>query len=898
MIDTEGSVNIPTILYYDTAKKIHIGSSALAAARRREQLNEDFKIELGNIDQKARLRVKRNFLTASNEYKSALGLTSDFVHQLLQSTHQWLMNNGLERSASIFLAEPLSMQSESVSADWLSNYRKNLESIMLGEGYTTVDFLPEPFAVFQYYRYGVRHPIVAGANKICALVIDFGGGTFDVCIIETTSKGDISQTGRNSRPLAASSQPFGGFYINRAIAEELLLKHCVSKVESTMLKKGFALYKEWRKGTQDFATVAKEYLTFVEKLHAMTYEIENPKLALCKLIMDWRLDATLNIQVPINIPKSPFSPGSDTVSVNFSANELREIFVNKVWNMHLKPVVGQALQRGREELSGVPISVVLLSGGSANIRWLQELMRRDFAADLRDAEIIQLPDFQEVVSKGLAVECTRRFYTEKGGGDFSSVTYNRLCLVLNSDERGHVISQFRPRTKGLPDVAQMPGVLLPSASTLRSFIDVPMRWRFRLERPPHKQLDYYFLRSSIDPGDLDNLQNVVDHRAFTPSDFHHFDANLHLELLVRKDGTAIPRFIYSSGQTEADTTAITARPFFLDMTYTHPDETATAYLGLDFGSSNTSVSFVDRESVHIFQKRSMEKRWSDLNELCSTLPYPLAEPLCRYLGQSDPRRLTEKALEFLEAALSLGAYVTFLDYCSLKGNRESSLFKGYTKRSAGPLWGFLKQCLKALTDKGSFSSPYKELLRRELFEQIDRTVNSLADFKHGKLDPEKVETLRAVQILANISREVFRNTVFGYFEQVRKQKFGNKYEGIFRCAQGNPPFTDMYFYEGPADYSPEQPLLVNLDSMEALSLLPLIFWDNCEHHRELDNGHCNFFDIEEAGNVFSFKAVGYTCACKVSTSNRYQPLANMLSDFRKKDPKIEILKIGKLAPPR
>jgi molecular chaperone DnaK (HSP70) len=40
--------------------------------------------------------------------------------------------------------------------------------------------MPEPFAVFQYYRYGVKHPLVAQRTKHIALVFDFGGGTYKV----------------------------------------------------------------------------------------------------------------------------------------------------------------------------------------------------------------------------------------------------------------------------------------------------------------------------------------------------------------------------------------------------------------------------------------------------------------------------------------------------------------------------------------------------------------------------------------------------------------------------------------------------------------------------------------------------------------------------------------------
>jgi len=58
-------------------------------------------------------------------------------------------------------------------------------------------------------------PFVAERGKKQALVLDFGGGTLDVCIIETDKEGDIKKGDPNSKPLAAASAPVGGFYVNR-----------------------------------------------------------------------------------------------------------------------------------------------------------------------------------------------------------------------------------------------------------------------------------------------------------------------------------------------------------------------------------------------------------------------------------------------------------------------------------------------------------------------------------------------------------------------------------------------------------------------------------------------------------------------------------------------------------
>src|SRR5262249_28070281 len=123
------------------------------------------------------------------------------------------------------------------------NYRAALKRVLTGN-IAEVDFMPEPFAVFQYYRYGTRHALVAQKIKHVALVFDFGGGTFDASVIETTASGDISQAGRNSKPLAAKSIPIGGFYLNRMIAEHLLFKGLDKTTDKSSVRKALEKFNE------------------------------------------------------------------------------------------------------------------------------------------------------------------------------------------------------------------------------------------------------------------------------------------------------------------------------------------------------------------------------------------------------------------------------------------------------------------------------------------------------------------------------------------------------------------------------------------------------------------------------------------------------------------------------
>ncbi len=877
LVEVDGSANVPTVLYYKR-KGFLIGSEAIARASNLDQLNEDFKIDLGQYHPTS-AKVRARFPTAGSDKKSAAELTADFLGELLRRTDTWMDISALAglEGTSVLLAEPLSLESELAGPDWLSNYRKNVQRILAGKGFETVDFLPEPFAVFQYYRYGLKHPLIAQRTKHFALVIDIGGGTCDVCIIETTREGDISRSGKNSRPLAAASQPIGGFYFNRKIAESLIRK---LPLPSAQRGKALKLYTKWRKGDDDLSTAAQPFRDFVRHFHSLVYRVEDLKLGLCRSITDWRLNSNVRLNHAISVPSNPFSSDPEPTNISFSAADLRRVFVEELWKPYIGKTIQLTLSRAHEDLGGAAVSVVLLSGGSANIGWLEELVKDEFHDALKDAELLTIQDYQEVVAKGLALECARRFYTEEG--DFSSTTYNRLCLILEPDNKGCESRPFVPKTDSLPDVRNVPGLLLPSASALGRFIDKPMRWRVKLKRPPRRQLDYYFLRSSFDPGDLQNLQNVESHTVFSPPNCT-FDAAMQVQLQVKEDGTASPTFIYKEGRAEGERIAVEGKKFYVDMTYGGTEGGAKTYLGLDFGTSNSSVSFVSRAWINAYERRSGEDTWKDLGDLVNTLPYPLALPLARYIGQTDESRLMFCALEFVEAALALAAYSVYSEYCLNKGRAETKLLKNCRQRAAGYLWAFLQQVVKQVSPTSEIAAPFRELIAHS-FREVDQTVTTLAKSKHGKIDPSSVDTTRPVQILANACHRAFAANRFGFFENVHKGRFATTYKGLFRHAHGKPPFTDVSDYEGALSFSGEQAVLGNLESGRVLLLAPLVFWDSCAEHPDSDE-HCYFFDgATDSEKRFSFKAAGYPCSKLISDEDQtYTDLAIELADMRKAD---------------
>lgn len=611
LVEIDGSTHIPTALAYLNSGPPLVGHFARSASPR-ISVNEDFKVELGMV-QPASARARRQFVTATGERKSASDLTADFCHHAVTKLNDWLADRGLAQTTTILVAEPLQLQSGDAPPDWLSNYRNTIRRILLGQGFQDVEFLPEPFAVFQYYRYGIRvQPVIEHAKHI-VLVIDAGGGTTDVCVIETTKEGDISQSGPNSKPLGAASTPHGGFSLNRLIAQFLLNK--VHRHHASKIGTGVGQYKQWKKGQIALDTMSVEYRHFVSHFHDMVHEVEAPKVALCRSISRWSLDPGPDDSsaVPVSVPSHPFSSSTERVEARLTAGDLRRIFVDDLWKPHLRPLIKTCLSRAQSELRSQPITVCLLSGGSSNVGWFRLLVESELSSQFESpVPAIPILDYQEVVAKGLAVECTRRFFNKDG--DFSQpMTYNRLCLVLNPDGAGASLKPFAPQQLDLPSTDGLPGVLLPSASILRRFIDQSMTWKVRLDKAPRHRLDYYFLRSSFDPTDVTNLQNIEENSLSTPRTAS-FESHVKVLLTVRADGTATPEFVYHQGRDGEGATFVRGKPFYLDMTY-GSSSPARAYVGFDFGTSNSSLSYVDERRVQTYQTRVAERGWQTLNRL-------------------------------------------------------------------------------------------------------------------------------------------------------------------------------------------------------------------------------------------------------------------------------------------
>jgi hypothetical protein len=127
------------------------------------------------------------------------------------------------------------------------------------------------------------------------------------------------------------------------------------------------------------------------------------------------------------------------------------------------------------------------------------------------------------------------------------------------------------------------------------------------------------------------------------------------------------------------------------------------------------------------------------------------------------------------------------------------------------------------------------------------------------------------------------------FEQVRKIKFGNAFQGSFRHAHGKPLFPKLSAYKGGLSFSSDQCVLVNDQTGEIKALNPLIYWNACSKHSDLESGHCYIFDkANDHTAEYSFKAVGYPCAQVISKMEvEYEDIFSRIAALRLSDPKME-----------
>ena len=808
---------MPTALLYKEGG-IAFGQEALGP-----DASIGFKLALGDIRPGQSPHTRHTFPCSDGERRSAFQLSQDFLDKILASVDAKLpaKDNVGSVGACVVVAEPLKFQVEDrKTPDWLSNYRRNVTRIL--RRFKRIEFLPEPFAVYQYYKYGLRIPKLADRTKRFALILDMGGGTFDACIIETTSEGDVSSTGNHSKPLSASSVPYAGLHLDRQIALYLLKKNAHDDKKDDV-ERYYKQYERTLRGNLDRLDLRTEAQAFMANMDALRPLCEHKKIELATAIVDWRLDAEKYDRVEIDVPVDPLAH-SDCIPTEFYGHQMYAIF-ERLWNDKLKRVVHRVMRGASDRLKGGRIDVSLISGGSANVAWLAALLKRDFGSELAGAEPVNIgASYQDVVANGLAIECARRhFSTPDEAPEFVAVTYNPVRLLLAPDSPDFKAHRFRSVDDKVDMQRALPGDLVPSSHAFCHFFDRPLRWQVRLPTPPNQYLSYLFCRPSDradkDTAPLDLAYNLEEWELTTS--LKSFDAKTTVELTVREDGTAVPKFIYKleNKRGGVEENSETGRPFYIDMTTGAAREPVKSYVGLDFGTSNSSICLLADHEIELVDKRETSGRWRGLSDALTDIPYPAAVAIRRLLSEHDAASIFDVAIEAYEACLAMLAYSAAADV--LYENERWGGLRNFPHRAMGPL----KALLVASTERRATCGCIRDRTAVEGLVRLEEALHGFTEGKHHKTSRHSPKWVDYVDDIARATVGALAGNLFGYCATSDKIPYQDRFEGTFMVAHDQPPFVRHYRYTSTTAIDSTVALMLDPERRKARSLTPLLVWD-------------------------------------------------------------------------
>lgn len=263
------------------------------------------------------------------------------------------------------------------------------------------------------------------------------------------------------------------------------------------------------------------------------------------------------------------------------------------------------------------------------------------------------------------------------------------------------------------------------------------------------------------------------------------------------------------------------------------------------------------------------------------------------MSETDETKSESWGRETLESMLGVIAYICYSKIRANPNAKNSAIFKGFNNRSAGPLWGLLKECSTDLKDEDEFSKGVIDLteIHNELLQQAVTKINQ---DKHGK-ESKGLNYQQILVSIGNVLHKMFGNSLLGYFEDIKLKRFSSgEYSGLFRGIQGpSGPFPNVFYYEGKENPTPGYVYLVCQQKETALNLSPLII-----SGLTLLPGHAgpeiHFYDTcNNTNEIFGFKAVQKSDEVKIS-SDEFSSIFKEIFPMREYDQSNQILQGIKL----
>lgn len=554
---------IPTIVGYDTRRNVYtIGEEPrLTALSGRGQTTVfNFKPTFGARDKE--FNDKRFWF--SYPLEGAIDPLRDTKVEVLTAKEaavkflQTLFSK-VEMPESVIVGEP------AVRDDtWKANFRRHIREVFSEVGIQQLDFFPEPFAVFQYYRHFAKLLPLSKQPEII-LIIDIGGGTFNSCIIRTTAEGSLARSGATSVPLGLQADVYGGAEIDKA-----LLRIIVNRSK----KKGL-IWKD-------------DPLVRIEKQGSPALlRVEDAKITLSNLISQMGnvrlMDDFSHIRIDVQIPEGECHPDAN-VDDTLTGEDLKTV-IRQMWQRHYAALVADTVNEASKKLMSAfsnsleRIDKVLVAGGSSQLPFMREEIYKLLSTKLDLENIFIAPDINEAVAYGIACECREQVKRDPklSVGKIAPCILNDLYLGFRRTRKDSLqIPLIKHNGQSLAK-----GQLLSSPFETEESI-----LKYELELPFLSDRLFYFFtdKPTNDGGEIEYLN--LTHDVFSMPQLSKPLKKCELELEVKPDGMVKPTF-YFRGKGDAASKIkkkVDCPEFYFANLRV---QEGNAYVGVDFGTSNS-----------------------------------------------------------------------------------------------------------------------------------------------------------------------------------------------------------------------------------------------------------------------------------------------------------------------
>ena len=233
-----------------------------------------------------------------------------------------------------------------------------------------------------------------------------------------------------------------------------------------------------------------------------------------------------------------------------------------------------------------------------------------------------------------------------------------------------------------------------------------------------------------------------------------------------------------------------------------------------------------------------------------------------------------------EALLTFAAFFAYSEYRTVKNSKETKIFKGFAKASAGPLLAMLRKCIDSTGARGAINQGLSKLLLEKNLKIINEAIEAVNDRKDDR-QTQQIDYKHVLNVIGNIVAKAISGWDFGYFEGVIKKGFSGNYVGLFRIAKGQHfPFLEVLDFFGDESFSELEAFVINRKKGLALRLAPLTFWTIRDRQGESDLALS-----DKNGNelILSYKTVRPGSTITVDNNSQFSDLIDMGLPLREFD---------------